>query len=62
MNFNYEIKGEMPQDGYSLYIALHGGGGCPEEISDDLYNNMKVCYLDSISEGVYCATRGITNS
>lgn len=44
MPFCYRYFGKRPKDGYSLFISLHGGGGCPAEVNDQQYNNQKHLY------------------
>ncbi|MFW7378921.1 MAG: hypothetical protein ACOH5I_08955 [Oligoflexus sp.] len=34
MHFSFSVKGPKPDDGYPLYIALHGGGGTASVIND----------------------------
>lgn len=47
--------GQIPKDGRSLYISLHGGGKCPKEINDGQWANQ--IYLYELLEGVYVAPR-----
>ena len=37
MRYSIQTKGEKPENGYPLYIALHGGGGGPAEMNDITY-------------------------
>lgn len=55
-------KGEKPPGGYSLYIALHGGGGEPVEVNNKGWERMKGLYVQSIAEGIYVVPRGITDT
>ena len=47
-----------------LYIAMHGGGGCPKQVNDSQYQHMQVYWFNNTIDdgGIYVATRGITNS
>jgi poly(3-hydroxybutyrate) depolymerase len=54
--------GEMPAAGYPLFIALHGGGGAPPEINDRGWDHMKVYYAGSITNGLYVAPRGVSDT
>ena len=60
MSFWYQVYGDKPETGRSLYISLHGGGGVPEEINDEQWENQK--HLYQISEGIYLVPRAPTNS
>lgn len=62
MHFSLEKRGDEPQDGYPLYIALHGGGQTSSNTNDSQWKAMKVYYRDSIQNGIYVAPRGITNN
>lgn len=55
MPFYVRSFGEKPAQGYSLYISLHGGGGCPSEVNDRQYENQK--YLYQLKEGIYFVPR-----
>jgi poly(3-hydroxybutyrate) depolymerase len=48
----------------ALYIAMHGGGGCPKQVNDSQYRQMQSYWFNSTVEdgGIYVAVRGITNS
>ena len=58
--FHYEVFGEKPKGGRSLYISMHGGGGAPKEVNDKQWENQKKLYR--IEEGVYLAPRAATNT
>ena len=53
--------GDKPAAGYPLYIAMHGGGGCPAPMNDSQWDHMKVYYKDSVPVGLYVAVRGVSN-
>lgn len=65
MPFYYQVFGEAPADGRSLFISLHGGGGAPPEVNDQQYENQQHLYdsaaMDSL-EGVYLAPRAPTDT
>lgn len=64
MPFYYNIFGDQPSDGRSLFISLHGGGGTTAEMNDQQYNNQKHLY-DAVMgglEGVYLSPRAPTNA
>ena len=60
MPFYYEIFGEKPKEGRSLYISMHGGGGAPKQVNDQQWENQKKLY--KLQEGVYLAPRAATNT
>ncbi len=60
MPFWYTTYGSKPRDGRSLWISMHGGGGAPEELNTQQWNNQKRLYKPD--EGVYLAPRAPTNT
>ncbi len=64
MPFFYQIFGDEPSDGRSLFISLHGGGGAPASVNDQQYENQKHLYDATMNslEGVYLAPRAPTNT
>ncbi len=62
MKFSMDKIGVPGKNGYPLYIALHGGGSTSQGMNDSQWEHMKVYYKDSVENGVYVATRGITNN
>ncbi len=64
MPFYYQIFGQQPSDGRSLFISLHGGGGAPARVNDQQYKNQQHLYDATMKdmEGVYLATRAPTDS
>lgn len=59
MPFHYEVFGEKPADGRSLYISLHGGGNVPAAVNDGQWENQKRLYAPA--EGVYFVPRAAVN-
>jgi dienelactone hydrolase len=57
--FSFKRKGVTPARGYPVYIALHGGGGGPQEMNDEQWEQMQSYYWQSIDTGIYIAPRGI---
>ena len=53
MPFLLQCQGDKPEDGRSLYISLHGGGGTTKQVNDSQWNNQKKLY--QVPEGVYLA-------
>lgn len=60
MRFGYQVFGDKPADGRSLYISLHGGGNTSAEANDQQWRNQLGLYTPS--EGVYVAPRAPTNT
>jgi hypothetical protein len=60
LRFWYEVFGEKPDQGRSLYISMHGGGGAPKEVNDKQWENQKRLYKPE--EGVYVAPRAPTDT
>lgn len=60
MPFHYQVFGEKNDDGRSLYISMHGGGGAPKGVNDRQWENQKRLYQPT--EGVYVAPRAPTDT
>lgn len=60
MPFFYEVFGEKPATGRSLFISMHGGGNTPKAVNDRQWENQKRLYRPA--EGVYLAPRAPTNT
>lgn len=64
MPFYYNIFGDEPADGRSLFISMHGGGGTTPAMNDQQYENQKHLYDATMKglEGVYLSPRAPTNT
>lgn len=60
MPFHYQVFGERPAGGRSLFISLHGGGGAPRQVNDSQWKNQQRLYRPA--EGVYLAPRAPTDT
>jgi hypothetical protein len=60
LKFHYEVFGEKPEGGRSLYLSLHGGGNTRARTNDRQWENQKTLYEPA--EGVYLAPRAPTNT
>jgi hypothetical protein len=60
MPFWYTTYGDAPFGERSLWISMHGGGGAPEKINTQQWENQK--HLYKIDEGVYVAPRAPTDT
>jgi predicted esterase len=62
----YTVKtvGTRPPNGWPLFIAMHGGGGAPQELNDSQWRHMQVYYRDHPEVGgyVYVALRAPDNT
>ena len=50
MKYHLNTYGDMPPNGWSLFISLHGGGGVSPEINERQWNRHKKLY--SLEEGI----------
>ncbi len=63
MRFTVEIFGDTPDEGYPLYIALHGGGyDDTGEFNDSQWADMQTYYTDHLECGIYVAVRGVRDT
>lgn len=52
--------GEEPEDGRSLWISMHGGGGAPPRVNEQQWKNQIKLYQPE--EGIYLAPRAPTDT
>ena len=61
----YTVKtvGTRPANGWALFIAMHGGGGAPQEVNDSQWKVMQHYYRDHPESGgyLYVALRAPNN-
>jgi hypothetical protein len=64
MSYECFEHGQKPAEGWSLYVAMHGGGNAPSSVNDQQWENQKRLYDSTgrIQEGLYCAPRAPTNT
>lgn len=60
MPFWFQVFGDPPESGRSLYISMHGGGGAPTAVNNGQYENQKKLYQPA--EGVYLVPRAPTDT
>lgn len=60
MPYDFKVFGEAPEDGHSLYISMHGGGGAPKRVNDSQWRNQIRLY--KLEEGIYIAPRAPTDT
>ena len=60
LKFKYKKFGQKPEQGWSFYISMHGGGNAPPELNDQQWENQINLYQPK--EGIYLAPRAPTNT
>ena len=60
MKYHLNTYGDMPINGWSLFISLHGGGGVSSEINERQWNRHKKLY--SLDEGILLTPRSPTDT
>ena len=62
----YTIKevGKRPENGWPLFIAMHGGGGAPQRLNDSQWRHMQIYYKDQddVTGYKYLALRAPNNT
>lgn len=63
MKYTINVRGVEPDDGYPVYIALHGGGSSDTpDLNDSQWKAMQSYYLGSVEQGIYIAPRGVRDT
>jgi len=63
MRYSVTVKGDQPEGGYPLYIALHGGGSADTpDFNDEQWEDMMSYYCDELDCGVYITVRGVRDT
>jgi len=64
MPYVVRTVGKMPQGGWPLFIAMHGGGGAPKHVNDSQWAVMQRYYKDHPERGgyLYLAPRAPTDA
>ena len=60
LKYHLNTYGEMPVNGWSLFISLHGGGGVDPTINERQWNRHKKLY--SLSQGILLTPRSPTDT
>ena len=62
--FTVKTVGTRPTNGWALFIAMHGGGGAPQELNDSQWRHMQIYYKDHPEAGgyLYVALRAPNNT
>ncbi len=63
MKYGMQIKGDPDENGYPLYIALHGGGGSDTpDLNDSQWMQMATYYGNNVKQGIYINPRGVRDT
>lgn len=63
MKYGIQIIGEPDENGYPLYIALHGGGqGDTPDVNNQQWYAMATYYKSSVKNGIYVNPRGVRDT
>jgi len=60
MRFAYFVIGEPCENGFPLFIAMHGGGAT--SINEQQFEHMQIYYRESVKNGIYVAVRGVRDT
>lgn len=60
MPYATKTYGSEPENGHSLYISMHGGGGTTKRVNDGQWKNQTSLY--ELEEGIYVAPRAPTDT
>lgn len=60
MRLKRKTMGQMPEDGWSLFISMHGGGGTTAEVNDSQWSNQHNLY--PVTDALVIAPRAPTNN
>lgn len=60
MKYGMQIKGKPDENGYPLYIALHGGG--ETDINDQQWAHMSIYYGQLVKNAIYINPRGVRDT
>ena len=63
MKYGMQIKGDADENGYPLFIALHGGGSSDTpDMNDQQWKHMMTYYYKSVENGIYVSPRGVRDT
>ncbi len=63
MKYGIKVIGEPDENGYPLFIALHGGGyGDTPDVNNQQWEHMSVFYAEAVKQGVYVNPRGVRDT
>ena len=63
MKYGLQEKGTADENGYPLYIALHGGGSSDTpDMNDSQWSQMAMYYNKKVKNGIYVNPRGVRDT
>lgn len=63
MKYGFQKKGKPSENGYPLYIALHGGGQSDTpDVNDGQWAAMAIYYGNNVRNGIYVNPRGVRDT
>ena len=63
MKYGIQEKGKPDENGYPLYIALHGGGSSDTpDLNDSQWSQMSMYYNKKVENGIYVNPRGVRDT
>ncbi len=63
MKYGMMIKGDPDENGYPLYISLHGGGGSDTpDLNDSQWAHMSTYYNNNVRQGICVNPRGVRDT
>lgn len=63
MKYGMKTIGQPTENGYPLFIALHGGGGSDSpDLNNSQWDHMSFYYLKGITNGIYLYPRGVRDT
>ena len=63
MKYGLQEKGTADENGYPLYIALHGGGSSDTpDLNDSQWSQMAMYYNKKVKNGIYVNPRGVRDT
>ena len=63
LKFKEKKYGKQPPEGYTMFICLHGGGGCSKSVNDDQWDQQPTFFERGFRDGcVAVSPRGISDT
>ena len=63
MRYGLKVIGEPEENGYPLFVAMHGGGyGETPDMNNRQWEHMGIYYAESVKSGIYVNPRGVRDT